>query len=263
MRIACGLRFLPYLVLEDKSAVPIHNRREEERETYQLVAEQLRLLGEDVFADDYGVWFADWQSIYLSIRFLWIDRAGGEEVNWLARLELNFRYNMLMPDTEVPTRAIGLGPTPTEALRNAVQNWITGIAPALISHIYGILKHGAEYSPNGHHLGIEGWNCISGPYVLHGAAEIKKTAEGLLHRQALISPVREALERRLQNLTGMHSVSLFRATSGSDIYGEVLIDNEADDDAGAMLKELHLPAEPHRTGFISARQFLLCVRPSE
>lgn len=241
----------------------VGHQKEKEHETYRLVADQLSLLGEKVSADDHGVWFTDWPTIYLSASLIFIDETAGERANSIARLGLNFRYNMLMPETEVATRAIGLGPTPTDALSNAVQNWIIGIAPALISHIYGRLTHGAEYSPDGHHLGIKGWNCISGPYVLHGAADVKTTAEDLLHRQALISPVREILHNRLHSQGGMHSVSLYRATSGSDIYGEVLIDSEGDDDAGALLKEFPLPAESHPSGFISARQFLLCVRPDE
>jgi hypothetical protein len=61
----------------------------------------------------------------------------------------------------------------------------------------------------------------------------------------------------------MHSVSLYRANSGSDSYGEVLIDNESYDEAGALLKKLPLSAEKNAAIFISARQFLLCVRPSE
>jgi hypothetical protein len=237
-------------------------QKDQERETYRLVAEQLTSLGEKVSADDHGVWFADWPTICLSTRFLYIDRAAGEEVNWLARLELNFRYNMLMPETEIPSRSIGLGPTPSDCLRHAVQNWAIGIAPALISHIYGILKHGAEYSPDGHYLGIEGWNCISGPYVLHGTPDVKNSAATLLHERALISPVRDVLARRLKSATGMHSISLYRANSGSNLYGEVLIDNENDGEAGAMLKELPLPPQHEATGFISARQYLLCVRPA-
>jgi Family of unknown function (DUF6348) len=61
----------------------------------------------------------------------------------------------------------------------------------------------------------------------------------------------------------MHSVSLYRATSGSDIYGEVLINNESDPQAAELLKELPLPAEPESAAFVSVRQFLLCVAANE
>src|SRR4051812_46931621 len=85
---------------------------QQEHEVYRLMAERLMMLGENTTADEHGVWFTDWPTICLSNKRLLALPAAGDGDNWLARLDPVLRYNMMMPETEVITRTIGLGGEP-------------------------------------------------------------------------------------------------------------------------------------------------------
>jgi hypothetical protein len=166
---------------------------ETDRAIYQLISEKLSTIGERVYVSDQGVRFAEWPTIRLFRRLLGVQQARGVAINWIAQLEMIFQYNAAMPETAVLSRAVGLGPTPDDAFSNAVQNWTSGIAPPLISYIYGFLKYGADYAPDGDVLGIPGWDCICGPYVLHGAEAVRVAAEQSLLQLPLISQCRTSL----------------------------------------------------------------------
>src|SRR5262249_12052544 len=118
-----------------------------------------------------------------------------------------------------------------------------------------------DFAPDGDDMGVDGWDCISGPYVLHGDESARVAVEHSIHQRPLISVVRDNLARVLKDQRSICSVSLYRATSSSEAFAEVLINNESDNEGGELLKDYPLIGELGPTGFISARQFLLCVRP--
>lgn len=136
---------------------------------------------------------------------------------------------------------------------------MAGTAPALLSHTDGELRQGAEYSPDGHYLGIPVWNVISGPYLLVGADSIKQATGKILHSRPLIAPFRDRLGELLAPTQPMHSVYLYRAAVAQDDFAEVLIDNRAADTT-PLLTAVPFPAN-RGSGFISVRQFLLCLSP--
>jgi hypothetical protein len=233
---------------------------EDKQTVHRLLAQELGKLGEPAREED-GVWLNNWRGIRVTADTIAIAPAEARPDQLLARADLTFTYNVEKPYTAVRTHTVGLGGNRAAALKHAVDLWIAGTAPALISHIYGELRHGAEYSPAGDPLGITGWDCISGPYLFTGREAIKEEAAAYVQQHALIAPVGEVLSRALDPSRFYHSVVLYHAMSADSSFADVLIDNENFEPAAGILREVFLPHESAPDGFISVRQFLLCCRP--
>jgi hypothetical protein len=228
---------------------------------YRLLAESLPRLGEPALVREDGVWLTNWPSIRISAGHLLVSRSPPEQEAWTAWLDLTLMYNTWRPETAAATHVIGLGGDGMSALANAVEQWIAGVAPALISHIYGELTFGADYWPDGDPRGIAGWNCICGPYILRGGDSLLKGEAGrLLQEHPLHDPTRSLLGDQLDLNARMHTVSLYRATMEDTVHADVLIDNQQNPEAGELLRRAAWLGQPKATGFLSVRHFLLCLK---
>ena len=210
---------------------------------------------------DRAVWLTNWRGLGIKAGMVFAAPAQDRPDQWIARADLTFIYNVEAPETGIQTRTIGLGASRAAALEGAVGNWMTGTAPALLSHIDGELKYGADYLPASGRLGISGWDCISGPYLITGNEELKRKATSFLQKTQLLACVRDLLVRELNRQTPYHSVTLYLAMSGETPFADVLVDNREFDAAAELLKAVPIPHDPEPSAFVSLRQFFLCVRP--
>lgn len=228
----------------------------EPRDVYALLVQALEWFEErsEIRAD--GVWLCKWPSVRFSVERALVVPA---ESAWTAWLDVTCTYNTKLPFTAAKSHVIGLGGERAGALSDAVENWRKGVAPALISYIYGFLKGDADTWPPDHPRAIAGWNCINGPYVLRGDATKIEPLVAFLQQHALVDPVREYLGRKLDRDAALHTVSLYRGQMSSSVFADVLIDNRPDAAAGELLRQMEWPKELRGSQLISVRHFLLCL----
>lgn len=227
-------------------------------EIYNLLVSALAQFGESTTMQGDGVWLNKWPSVRFSV-----DQAivFSSHAVWTAWIDLTCMYNTALPFTAAKSHVIGIGIGRTEALFDAVENWRKGIAPALISYIYGLLKGDADTWPPDDLRSVPGWECINGPYVLRGDTVGIGPLTAFLQDTPLVAPVREHLGSILDKSDPLHTVALYRAQTSSGPFADVLIDNQPDTSAGEVLKTMTWPKELDGSEFISARHFLLCVAP--
>ena len=231
-------------------------------EVHALVAGALAQLEEPAEARSDGVRLSNWPTVRLAIDRALVVPATPEAEAWTAWVDLTFTYNAALPFTAAKSHVIGLGPGRAEAVSDAIDNWRKGVAPALISYIYGVLKADADTWPPDHDRGVPGWICINGPYLLRGDPMKIGTLTDFLQRHPLVGPVRERLAVVLDKAALLHTVSLYRAQA-SGVFADVLIDNQPDSAAGELLKAMSWPGSVEGSQFISVRHFLLCIAVSE
>jgi hypothetical protein len=231
-------------------------------EVYALLARVLAKLDEPTKIRADGIYLANWPSVRISVERAMIFKSDAETEAWTAWVDLIWMYNTNLPFTAARTHFIGLGGQPANALNDAVENWGKCSAPALISHIYGYLKAGAETWPAGHAHTVAGWACINGPYLLRGDTTLASALSEFLQQHPLVDLVRERLGTILKKEIPLHTVTLYRACAASEVYADVLIDNQPDELAGELLKQACWPAQLETSDFLSVRHFLLCVMPS-
>lgn len=205
-----------------------------------------------------GVWLSKWPSVRFSVERALAFPSTAEA--WTAWVDVTCMYNTALPFTAARSHVIGLGSGKAQALRDAIENWRRGVAPALISYIYGFLKGEAETFPPDHPRSVPGWNCINGPYVLRGDSSRSNPLIDFLQQHALVGPVRQHLGCALDKTAPFHTVSLYRAHTSSGVAADVLIDNRPDEAAGALLKSMSWPKGCEEARFLSVRHFLLCVK---
>src|SRR6185295_16664088 len=141
------------------------------------------------------------------------------------------------------------------AIGQALQNWIMGTAPVLLSHIYGQCLYGTDYAPDGNRFGIPGWNCITGPWVATGAETANAEALALVGESPLIASLRDLLARELDLANLYYSVVLYRATVGDTAFADVLINNR-ETALADVLKRYPLPSQSRPEGFVAIREFI-------
>jgi hypothetical protein len=230
-------------------------------EVYALVSAALGQFEEANEVRDDGVWLVQWPSVRISVDRALALRSAADSEAWTAWLDLTCMYNTALPFTAARTHIIGLGNGRAAAVADAVQNWRQGVAPALISFIYGYLKGDADNWPIGDARSVPGWSCISGPYVLRGDPTSVQELARFMQEKPLADPVRERLAAALDASAPFHTVSLYRAQTASGTFSDVLIDNQPDIQAGELLKSMNWPDRLQTAQFIGARHFLLCVAP--
>jgi hypothetical protein len=232
-------------------------------EVHALVAGALAQLEEPAQVQNDGVRLSKWPTVRISIDRAMVFPSASESEAWTAWVDLTFMYNTALPFTAARTHVVGLGNGRAEAVSDAVENWRMGVAPALISYIYGILKADADTWPPDHARSVPGWICINGPYVLRGDAMKIGTLTDFLQKHPLLGPVRERLAAALDKGAPLHTVSLYRAQTSSETFADVLIDNQPDVAAGELLKLMSWPKQLEESPFIAARHFLLCISASD
>ena len=228
-------------------------------EVHALLAKALAQFEEPAEIRTDGVWLSKWPSVRISIDRAMVFQSVSESEAWTAWVDLTFMYNTALPFTAARSHVIGLGIGRAEAVSDAVENWRKGIAPALISYIYGVLKADADTWPPDHERSVPGWICINGPYVLRGDVMKIESLTAFLQQHPLVGPVREHLALALDKGAEFHTVSLYRAQTPSGVFADVLIDNQPDSAAGELLKLMSWPEQLKGSQFVSARHFLLCV----
>jgi hypothetical protein len=232
-------------------------------EVYGLVAAALAQFEEPAEVRDDGVWLPRWPSVCIFIERAMTFIPAPESGISTAWLDLTCMYNTALPFTAARTHVIGLGQDASDAIADAVENWRKGIAPALLSFIYGFLKGEADSWHAGEERALPAWSCICGPYVLRGDPESVKELGGFLHRQPMADAVREHLAAVLDTGAPFHTVSLYRAQTASGPFADVLIDNQQDNEAGELLKQANWPERLQGTAFVGARQFFLYVNHND
>ncbi|MBX9775852.1 MAG: hypothetical protein K2Y71_15850 [Xanthobacteraceae bacterium] len=231
-------------------------------EVSTLIANALAQLQEPAQVRADGVWLLNWPSVRISLGRALAYRAAPDGQIWTAWVDLTCMYNTALPSTAAKTHVIGFGLDRTAAISDAVDNWRKGIAPALISYIYGVLVADADTWAAGDARAPSGWSCISGPYVLHGNQASVDTLGAFLQQEPMIGPVRERLAATLDTGASIHTISLYRAQTASGNFADVLIDNDPDAVAGELLKSMRWPKELANEPFVAARHFLLCIAPN-
>lgn len=229
------------------------------KDVHDLIVRALAYFEEPAEARADGVWLSKWPTARISVDRAIVFPAPSAVEAWTAWVDLTLMYNTALPFTAAKSHVIGLGGGGAQALFDAVENWRKGVAPALISYIYGVLREDADTWPPDHPRAIPGWTCINGPYVLRGDATRIETLIALLQEHPLLRPVREHLCQALDRAAAIHTVSLYRAQRHSEIFADVLVDNQTDDVAGELLRSSKWPEELDDPQFIAVRHFLLCV----
>ena len=110
-------------------------------------------------------------------------------------------------------------------------------------------------------MGVKGWNCITGPYLITGKEAVKDEAAAMVRTSPMITPLRDVLESALDRAAHYHSLVLYRARTIDSDFSDVLIDNLPNDAGADILKKAALPVLAEPDGFIGVRQFILCCRP--
>src|SRR5262249_36368692 len=188
-----------------------------------------------------GVRLRQWPSVRVSLDRALAFRPAPDAEGWTAWVDLTCMYNTELPFTAARTHVIGLGAGRAEAIADAVASWKTGVAPALISYIYGYLKADADTWPADDMRGVAGWSCITGPYVLRSDGAAGNALATFLQQNPMIGAVRDHLAVALDRTVPFHTVSLYRAQTEAGTFADVLIDNVQDPLAGERLKEMRWP----------------------
>src|SRR6185295_2854881 len=164
---------------------PMQQSDQDDRMAYEQLAQKLAMLDQPTKIDANGLWLTNWKVVRISLDSVLV--FPGEQKLWTARIDLTFSYNVNKPFCGIPSRAVGFGGNRNAAIGQALQNWIMGTAPVLLSHIYGQCLYGTDYAPDGNRFGIPGWNCITGPWVATGAETAKAEALALVGETPLIA----------------------------------------------------------------------------
>ena len=230
-------------------------------EVYGLVVAALAQLQEpaEVHAD--GVRLLNWPSVRISLNQALAYPGAPDSEVWQAWVDLTCMYNTELLFTAAKTHVVGIGLGRSKAITDAIDSWRQGIAPALISYIYGVLVADADSWPAADGRAPDGWDCITGPYVLRGDQASVATLGAFLKQEPMIGPVRDHLAATLETGAPFHTVSLYRAQTAAGIFADVLIDNELDSAAGEILKRMQWPEQLSDAPYIAARHFMLCIAP--
>jgi hypothetical protein len=231
-------------------------------EVYGLVVAALAQLQEPAEVRTDGVWLANWPSVRISLDRALAYQAAPQSEVWQAWIDLSCMYNSELPFTTARTHAVGLGLARSKAIADTVDNWKEGIAPALLSYIYGVLVADAETWPAAEGQAVSGWDCITGPYVLRGDQASVVALGDFLKREPMMGPVRERLTATLEAGGPFHTVSLYRAQTAAGTFADVLINNEPDSVTGELLKSMQWPEQLAGVPYIAARHFMLCIAPN-
>jgi hypothetical protein len=231
---------------------------------YDLVVKALAELDEEAEARPDGVRLKKWPTVRIYVEREIEFPNDGDYGTWLGSVDLTWRYNDGLPFTAARSHMIGHGPDCIGALKDAVDIWAKGLAPTLISYMYGVVQGESDTAPGGHERALSGWSTIKGPYVLRGAASKTAALSTFLQTHPLlVEPVRARLAVALGKSDRFHTISLYRGVAPSGTFADVLIDNHLDEDASELLKNAHWPEWITDTPFLSVRQFLLCIAPNE
>ena len=240
---------------------PTEGELYEPQEIHALIVQELTRLDEPAVIEPDGVRLQNWPSVRISIDYAAAFRPEPAVEVWSAWVDLTFMYNTDLPFTAARTHVIGFGKSPKEALAFALEHWRTAFAPPLISHIYGVLKFGADTWPVGDPRGIPGWTCMTGPYFMRGERDIRERLEPHLQAHPLMDSVRDLLAAKLDCTQPLHTVCLFKAVSGTESHADVVVNNQPFEEAGARLKTLTWPVQPIGPNLLSVRHFMICMLP--
>lgn len=175
-------------------------------------------------------------------------------------LDLTFILDTSQPiDTAIVDCVVGLGETPEDKVRRAVDVWATTTATTVLELLEQRGDHATYLSPDAPN-GVAGWHTIHGRVIGWGNKDHHDTLQNWAIEHALLPALAPALTDTPFERDDLIGVKIFFGSHGDHEAAEVRVNGKVHTSASEALQGLDWPRI--RTGASYARTFVLLVEPA-